>query len=254
MNEFVLTLQTYDISCPRHGESKRTVPSIFSRTLPKCAECIREEEEEEERVRQASEARKRAELIRKRLESSGIPSRYMNLSWDDFDKNQGKDAESVYRMLRDYSQNFVPVLESGKCLLLCGCTGTGKTMLSCLVARDVIASGHTARYSTASRIFDEYKETFSKEGRKKSDVVNSYILPSLLVIDEVGLQYGSETEKLIISEIIGCRYDEMRPTIFISNFDASGVLGFLGERVMSRLCEAGGGEVAFSWGDFRKRR
>ena len=48
-------------------------------------------------------------------------------------------------------------------------------------------------------------------------MVAGFIRPDLLILDEVGVQFGSETEKMILFEIINGRYEQLKPTIVISN-------------------------------------
>ena len=69
----------------------------------------------------------------------------------------------------------------------------------------------------------------------------------LLVIDEVGAQFGSDTEKLFIFDIIDGRYQDMKPTILISNLDIAGIKDVIGERCVDRLREGGGSMIAFNW-------
>lgn len=78
--------------------------------------------------------------------------------------------------------------------------------------------------------------------------------PDLLILDEVGVQHGSDTEKLILFEIINGRYEAARPTIVISNLDAAGLEQFLGERAFDRLREGGGRLVVFDWESHRGKR
>ena len=73
----------------------------------------------------------------------------------------------------------------------------------------------------------------------------------LLIIDEIGIQFGSDTEKLLISEIIDNRYQNLLPTVLISNLDLAGIKSCIGERSYDRLREDGGKVVAFNWDSHR---
>ena len=39
----------------------------------------------------------------------------------------------------------------------------------------------------------------------------------LLILDEVGIQFGTETERLILFQLLNERYTQVKPTILISN-------------------------------------
>ena len=71
------------------------------------------------------------------------------------------------------------------------------------------------------------------------------------MLDEVGSQFGSDTEKLFIFDIIDGRYQNMKPTILISNLDIDGIKDAIGDRCVDRLREGGGMMVAFNWGSQR---
>jgi DNA replication protein DnaC len=70
-------------------------------------------------------------------------------------------------------------------------------------------------------------------------------------MDEVGVQVGSEHEKMLLFEIINERYQECRSTVLISNLTREEIAGYLGQRVMDRFAE-GGAVVAFDWDSHRK--
>lgn len=88
------------------------------------------------------------------------------------------------------------------------------------------------------------------------------MFPDLLILDEVGVQFGSDTERLLLFDILNERYERRRPTILMSNLaldDAEeggrvvpGIKSYLGERVFDRLREDGGQSVVFDWPSHRK--
>jgi len=68
-----------------------------------------------------------------------------------------------------------------------------------------------------------------------TDVLKSLISVDVLVIDEVGMQTGNQTEFLLLDEIMDGRYGEMKPTIIISNLNGKMVGDLMGDRAVSRL-------------------
>ena len=52
-------------------------------------------------------------------------------------------------------------------------------------------------------------------------------------------------------DIIDGRYQEMKPTILISNLAIAGIKDLIGERVIDRLREDGGKLVSFDWPSYR---
>ena len=77
-------------------------------------------------------------------------------------------------------------------------------------------------------------------------------LVEFLVIDEVGVQFGTETEKFIFYEVINRRYENVLPTVLISNLTSDELKTFIGDRAFDRFREDGGAILAFDWESYRK--
>ena len=90
--------------------------------------------------------------------------------------------------------------------------GTGKNHLALAIARHAITEHQSsAIFTTALKIAREYKSTWSKNStRTEDEVIRQFTKPDLLIIDEVGVQFGSEAEKMIMFEIINTRYERMK--------------------------------------------
>ena len=97
------------------------------------------------------------------------------------------------------------------------------------------------------------KETFRKGAEiTEAEAIERLPEPDLLVLDEVGVQFGSETEKMYLFEIINGRYEQLRPTIIISNLAKAALREYLGEREVDRLREGGGRMVIPIGGRYRR--
>ncbi|WP_043914033.1 ATP-binding protein, partial [Candidatus Regiella insecticola] len=108
--------------------------------------------------------------------------------------------------------------------------------------------------TSALRLTREVKSTWAKEATKtESQVMKRVTGIDLLIIDEIGVQFGSETEKLILFDIINTRYENMKPTLLLSNLPQEALSTYLGERVLDRMHEGGGCTLAFTWESYRTR-
>lgn len=223
--------------CPVHGAQ----PS-FAGVDALCPVC------ENERVlaAHAAEIHERAKAAR--LEASAIPMRFREVRLEDYRVNHGERQQRALDVCTRFRDNLGGVMERGNSLVMCGSAGTGKTHLACALALAAMDAGYTARYATVVKAMRQVKDTYGR-GSEQS-VIDAFVLADLLVLDEVGVQFGSDTERNIFFEIINDRYESRRPTIVISNLDKSGMLHFLGERTMSRLLH-GGVELIFDWADYR---
>jgi DNA replication protein DnaC len=154
-----------------------------------------------------------------------------------------------------YAENFDEARAKGKCLIFCGDVGTGKTHLAIGIAHAVLEQGRQAVFTSVIRAVRSVKETYAKgAGRTEAQALRDLVEPDLLILDEVGVQFGSDTEKLILFEVINGRYEASRPTIVISNLAVDALEAYLGTRSFDRLREGGGRLVVFDWTSYRARR
>ena len=235
--------------CQKHGPYLARALSTFGkRTIfSGCPECLDENEISLEKRKQDQVAQK----INSLLLDTQIPLRFQKCSFEGWQVNHSNSA--AFNVAKIYADSFLKQVQLGTSLVFCGKPGTGKTYLACAILLSVIRMECTGRYTSAYRMAYEVKGTY----RKNSDVteqtiIDGYLKPSLLVIDEVGVQFGSDTEKLIFYHIINGRYENFKPTILISNFSEQELSGFIGERVMDRMIENGGVIVPFTWQSYRR--
>ena len=95
------------------------------------------------------------------------------------------------------------------------------------------------------------RETWRRDSEQSErEVLRYFASLDLLVIDEIGVQYGTDGEQTIIFEVLDRRYRDIRPTILITNQDKGGLVQFVGERTFDRLIETSRW-IAFDWPSFR---
>lgn len=189
-----------------------------------------------------------------RLGRAAIPERFADRRLSTYQPTCPK-AQHALQLARRYADNFGAVRKSGTCLIFCGDVGTGKTHLAVGIAHEVLEQGGQAVFSSVARAMRSVKETFNKGSeRTEAQALRDLIEPDLLILDEVGVQYGTDAEKLILFEIINGRYESARPTILISNLAIGELERYLGARAVDRLREGGGKVVVFDWQSYRSQR
>jgi DNA replication protein DnaC len=245
------------IGCPKHGTVKfiQTYYKLLNDWTPesnKCPECTKEAEfkRQKEEVEKTKEAERQ-----KAIKDVKIPLRFEDKSFDNFKVSEVE--KGVFDICKRYAEKFPELLPQGTSLILCGNTGAGKTHLACAIARYVAGNHykHEASNTHMRVMFIEVlkairtvKQTYTKgAARTEQQAIDSFVHPDLLILDEVGVQFGSDTEKMILFEIMNERYLAMRPTILISNLSVKALKEFIGERVVDRMKENKGTILVFDW-------
>jgi DNA replication protein DnaC len=187
------------------------------------------------------------------LIGSNIPERFRDRTIEGF-ITQGENQA----MAKTFAAEFVEKFDSrrGRNAILTGNVGTGKTHLACAIARGLLVAKPTrrVRYTSVQRALRGIKDTWSKDSPKsESQAIEELANPDLLILDEVGIQFGSETERSLLFDVINERYERLRSTIIISNLDLDPVKDLLGTRVFDRLREDGASHVEFGWESHRGR-
>jgi len=110
------------------------------------------------------------------------------------------------------SHDFVT---EGRCLILSGKPGRGKTHLAVAIAYRAIQNGFDALFVTAAQLIDELSAAF-RAGRL-TEALASYTHPGLLVVDEVGyLTYGTDAANMLF-HVVNDRHRRKRSMIFTTN-------------------------------------
>lgn len=236
--------------CDEHGDFEGIVFGGKGPFCPTCAERRRKAEEAERQAELAREwAERKAAIL---LGRAAIPPRFADRRLENFNPHSAGPAAAL-AVAKQFVQEFDQCLETGRSLIFCGGVGSGKTHLSVGICHGVIALGRVAVFTSVLGAIRSIKETYRKGSElTEADALERLIEPDLLVLDEVGVQFGSETEKMYLFEIINGRYENLRPTIVISNLAKDPLTEFLGERAVDRLREGGGKMVIFDWPSYRR--
>ena len=239
--------------CDQHGEyaaiisKHREGPS----GCPACADALQRQKDEEriaaERVKNA------ADRLANKLGAALIPTRFRDRSFEGYKATEPKQIKAL-TICREYAENFAEHFKAGRCLLLLGNVGTGKTHLATAIANHVMrTTTATAVYRTVGGILQHIKGSYDREsGYSEADAFAAYTTPSLLIIDEVGATKPTEFELASLFNIINARYEEQMPTVIISNLPPKSLPEALGERCVDRLREGGGIALTFDWQSARR--
>jgi DNA replication protein DnaC len=237
--------------CEDHGQFPQTVNVIFDKEFKTgCPECQRIRFEEESARKQANEAQIIRMRMAEKLGSALIPKRFAGKTFDGYVATTAEQHKAL-NTCRRYAAEFSQIAESGRCLLLLGKPGTGKTHLSVAIANEIMAqSTATAVYRTVGAVLQAIRATYDRTSEQsESQILSSLVSPSLLILDEIGVskEKPSDFELTTLFAIINGRYEEQRPTVIVSNLDAKALPAAIGERCADRLREGGVIVIPFEW-------
>lgn len=220
-----------------------------------CPKCAAEKLEETKRSQAASaerEAQRRVKVAIDNFELD-VPRRFKHAHFDNYNALEARQNKA-YSVIKQYLESFESkILSTGGGLILTGSTGTGKTHLSIALGREIAKKGHSVQYITLMLLIRWIRSTWTDDTQSETSVIRELRSKSLLIIDEVGVQAGSENERNILFEVINGRYEDVKPTIIISNLDRDQVATMISERSVDRITE-GGAIIPFSWDSHRKGR
>jgi len=180
--------------------------------------------------------------------ASAIPSRYRGVSFERppvSDMERDMRSRHVVGAVRAFVTDLDENLAAGRGLWLMGNTGTGKTTLGMLVAKEALAAGKAAAVYFTPKLLTQIRQTY--QATDSEDAYDAFFkrLTSvdLLYIDDLGSERHTDWVVEQLYALINERYENQRSMLVTSN--ASGdvdkgqrlLVEQIGTRSVSRLVE-----------------
>lgn len=254
-NPYAEEVETVDAICAKHGAYKARVMDMtdfggrkLTMNCPTCSQAARDAEA----ARKVAEAEgQRRHKVAALNYAAGIPVRFQARTLESY-RHELPGQKRALNVARRFVESWPEQREKGTSLIFTGGPGTGKTHLACAIG-SALMQGHLAAvcFGTVLELLRTVKDTYRKDSpRTETEAIADLLRYDLLILDEVGVQIGSEHEKNLLFEILNGRYQDCLPTILLSNLNAADLEAFLGQRVMDRYRECGA-VVAFDWQSHR---
>jgi len=160
------------------------------------------------------------------------------------------DNQDDYILATKYSENWDTMYANNRGLLLYGKAGSGKTFLSFAIANALYRRGKAVMAISISRLLSVIRDSFDRHGDLgESDVLNTVRDASLLILDDIGVEYKTAWAYEKLYAIIDTRYRANKPVIITTNLSLDALRENLAtidlktrttdpsERVFSRISE-----------------
>jgi len=186
---------------------------------------------------------------KRNLDNNKIPERFKNIHFDDLIVTENNKI--VIDRLKKYALNFLNCKNSS--ILLSGKVGTGKTLLACLVLKEILKNGFTGEITTTIDFLDNIKKCYNPNGNQEDVYISKLCNANLLILDDIGTEKITEWSYDRIYKIINYRYINKKATIFTSNCSIKGLYKHLDERLASRIESMCSVKFLLDSADWRKK-
>jgi DNA replication protein DnaC len=176
----------------------------------------------------------RAQLqLYKHYLGSGIGLTYQRLGWEDYHGDETALEAAVL-----YLSKHKQMVKSGFGLVLHGDYGTGKTLLTVLVAKELVKLGYTVYFATFSQMVDEFTRGWGDNLEKirfESKVVKS----DAFFLDDIGKEFRTKTNlsESTFDHVMRQRALDSRPTFITTNMNLAELKSGYGAAIFSLLSE-----------------
>ena len=183
------------------------------------------EEADAEEARQKAEAEKEAAQAKRRakierlLGRSGIKKRFQQRTFANFIRDT-PERRRCYDTAKTYADSFPQRAERGEGLYIEGTYGTGKTHLAAAIALQLIGCGVPVVCKTSGDLLADIKEAFDSGDATEYEILKAYKTVDLLIVDDLGKEQCTEWSVSTLYSILNDRYEDMKPTIITTNYNA----------------------------------
>ena len=157
-----------------------------------------------------------------------------HLSMEYYDGENRVKFEKAVQSARNFIEDFGSHYRN---LFFCGTVGTGKSFLSCCIAKELLDKGYSVIYFSASALFQKISEyTFgTKDKEALSQFKHDLMGCDLLIIDDLGTEL---VNSFVTSELFSClneRHLRQKSTIISSNLTIEELRDYYSDRLFSRM-------------------
>jgi len=236
-----------NIFCPtcRDPTQKDILLRGVKKRVPVMCQCSIEADAREKAAMEHRDLRRRLERFKA---YSLMDNRYRLSTFKNWEHRP--DNRDDFTLGTRYCEMWEDMYSNNRGLLFHGKAGNGKTYLSFAIANAIEALGKSVMAISISKLLAIIKDSFDKHGEfGETDVLNTVRDASLLVLDDMGVEYKTAWAYEKLYAIIDTRYRTAKPTIITTNYSLDALRENLAtvdlrtrtidtsERIFSRITE-----------------
>lgn len=187
---------------------KRNSPGVYEFVAP--CRCVKKE---------------MSEQFRADKHFSNVPNLYADATFKNFrsDIYSGFESKQLAASCKHKAEMFVSKFEECErdrigLFIWSKARGSGKSRLASTIANELTSKGIRNKFIGEATLLSEIQGSWSDKEVSTHKILENYIKPRLLIIDDLGEQGGKEWINNNLFDIIDRRYQDMKLTIFTSNF------------------------------------
>lgn len=174
------------------------------------------------------------------LKLIGIPKSFLNSDLENFDTYNDEGLTEVKTFVGSYLDKIDTMFSINSGIFFCGSNGVGKTMLSCIIAKEAYRHRYTTRRCTFIDYIDKYTRVWSAKNSEEKEscedtLYTYYKAVEFLILDEVGKEIDSKVSAPILEDLLRYREDNGLVTIICTNLTKDVLLERYGNSCMSLL-------------------
>lgn len=168
--------------------------------------CRREERAATEKRLKFEEGQRRISELRKLSLMDAILKDVRFRNYQVTDENR-----KIFNIAKNYVTNFDIMLKNRQGILFWGNVGTGKSYTAAAIANELLDRQHSVIMTSFIKLLKDTKTT------ENDDFISRLNMAELLIIDDLGVERGTDYSLEIVYDIIDSRYRSGKPIILTTN-------------------------------------
>lgn len=194
--------------CKQPRRKYREIGGV-TRLITEMCKCELDASQEKQRKEEEAKRMERAEDLRR---VSLMDKKFKSSTFDNFIETQ-HNARAL-KLAKSYCNRFPEMLKKNQGLLFYGGVGTGKSFLTACIANDVLNQCYSVIMTSFTKIL---KNLSPYGGQEEERFIKRLSEVTLCIIDDLGVESGTDTALAKMYDIIDSRYRSGKPTIFTTN-------------------------------------